>query len=400
MKITTQIASQIYIRATEKEEILKAKAVIFYIKELLDYRLDLMKSNFPANSLHAIAIKTCDHPKVLKHIIEQGFGLEAASFEEVILAKEAGADNAKIVFDSPVKTVEEILYCHDNLSGILLNANSINELERYPSNFNGKIGLRINPLVDLEISNLFNVSKQNSKFGVPLSKKDEIIKACLKYDEVACLHMHIGSDIKNFDKNILAFKKIIALAKEINLQRTQKGIDNKIDTIDIGGGIDFDLEDEKSAMTVVNFTAQINQILNDAQPFKLITEYGKFVHKDCSFAVSNIEYVIKNEAPIAHAAFLHLGADLFVRKVYSSLNIKYPYSIIYKDSGKVKENILYNIVGPLCFAGDVLYENESIPELQEGDKFVMYNIGANTYSMWSDHCNRKKPLFIFTSWNT
>ena len=77
------------------------KANYFYLKESLNYRLNLLKEFFPSDTLHAIAIKTNSHPEVLKYIASKGFGLEAASIEEVKLAQKAGVPSNKIVFDSP-----------------------------------------------------------------------------------------------------------------------------------------------------------------------------------------------------------------------------------------------------------------------------------------------------------
>ena len=60
------------------------------------------------NAIHAVAVKTnphrrCSGPRVW------GFGLEAASFEELLLAKSAGIAPEKLVFDGPVKTAKEII---------------------------------------------------------------------------------------------------------------------------------------------------------------------------------------------------------------------------------------------------------------------------------------------------
>ncbi len=89
-------------------------AVIIQSFSQLDAYLTHLKTSFSSNTLHAIAIKTNPHPEVLKHIVKLGFGLEAASLEEVKLAIATGISFDKIVFDSPVKTRKEILFCHEN----------------------------------------------------------------------------------------------------------------------------------------------------------------------------------------------------------------------------------------------------------------------------------------------
>lgn len=366
------------------------KSVVFYLSDILKYRLDLLKENFPQNSFHAIAIKTCQHPDVLRFIVNQGYGLEAASLEEVKLALNAGADNDQIVFNSPVKTENEILHCHESLPGIIMNANSLGELKRYPQPFNGTIALRINPLVNNEAHSYLNVSTPQSKFGVPISRFSEILEACQQFEQITCIHMHIGSGIKNFQNNVEAVKKVKLLADEINKNRSTSNSDYSIDVINIGGGLDFDLDGK---FTVANFVQQLNNIEGLFGNYRIITEYGKFLSRHSAFAISDIEYVTPGIEGHPDMAYIHLGADFFVRKVYSDIPLEFPLSVIAKDKDTPQKN--YRIVGPLCFAGDVIFDRVELPYLVEKDKLFIYNVGANTYSMWSQHCSREKPEFIF-----
>ncbi len=360
-----------------------SKAAIFYDTDLLDNRLDILQRQFPEGTLHAIAIKTHSSPEVLAHIVERGFGLEAASIEEVKMAVAAGITPEKIIFDSPVKTVEEIQYCHQHLAGIYVNANSLQELRRYPSDFSGRLGLRINPLVSSDAPSIFDVAQKSSKFGVPISKKAEILEAFKTYPQLSGLHLHIGSGIKNFAGNIEAIRRVLDLAK---------AIDRPLDFIDIGGGIDF--EDEIGDFSVKAFVENLKKECSELFDYQVITEYGKFVHKYNAFAVSKVEYVVEDAAEVG-TAFIHLGADLFLRKVYSQLNIQYPYSVLQTTPRTAKRR--YNIAGPLCFAGDFLFYDLELPKLGEEDLFFIHNIGANTLSMWSRHCSRELPPYVLFS---
>jgi len=366
------------------------KAIYFYDFDCLKSRLDILKNTFPRDVLHAIAIKTHSTPEVLKKIVASGMGLEAASMEEVKLALDAGISPDKLVFDSPVKTRTEIAYCHKELPGIYVNANSLAELSRYPKDFNGRLGLRINPLVSSDAPSIFDVAQKKSKFGVPISESAAIESACLKYP-IEGLHLHIGSGIKDFSGNIEAIGRVARLAKKINRMRPQK----PLSFLDIGGGIDFEAA-SGSPFSVESFVSILQSAYPEIfQDFQVITEYGKFVHKNNAFAVSKIEYVNQpfNDGETG-TAFIHLGADLFLRKVYAQLNIQYPYSVHYQTNKEKQIPQKYNIAGPLCFAGDFLYHDLHLQPLHEGDLFFIYQVGANTLSMWSRHCSRKEPIFI------
>ncbi len=383
--ISKSIAERVLAEAKSKG-LTSEKANYFYLKEPLNYRLNLLREFFPDDTLHAIAIKTNNHPEVLKHIASRGFGLEAASIEEVKLAQIAGVPPNKIVFDSPVKTKGEIKYCHENLCGALINVNCLEEIKRYPKNFSCKLGLRINPLIDVDTDKNLNVSKINSKFGVPFTKQNEIFNILTESDQFTAIHYHIGSGISDFEPNLKAFKLLSKFISRVNNTRVKKGILTPIDTLDIGGGIDFELERENGLKM---FTENLLKEYKKSE-LKLVTEFGKFIHVNNSFVSSSVEYITKN-TPASHNAFIHLGADLFLRKVYSSIKIDYPVSVVGKQGNQQN----YRIVGPLCFAGDVLYESIDLPILNEGDEILIFNTGANTYSMWSRHCSREDVNFVF-----
>ena len=95
--ISAALAKQIIEEHENHPALLEEKAAIFYVRSVLAFYLNQLEQSFPKNTLHAVAIKTNDHPEVLKYIAERGFGLEAASLEEVKKAKEAGLSNHKIV---------------------------------------------------------------------------------------------------------------------------------------------------------------------------------------------------------------------------------------------------------------------------------------------------------------
>ena len=77
------------------------------------------------------------------------------------------------------------------------------------------------------------------------------------------------------------------------------------------------------------------------------------------------------------------------------MDIDYPISVLNVNSNSQDKYKSYDIAGPLCFAGDVLFKNIKLKEVSEGDKLFIYNIGANTISMWSSHCSRDQPEFLF-----
>ncbi len=395
-KITPEETSEIFKKA-QKNNLIDEwdSAVIFYSFDILQNRLQHLKRVFPANVLHAIAIKTNSLPGVLRFIVQNGFGLEAASWEELQLAKKAGLSNCKAVFDSPAKRKIEIDLCSTTLQGMILNANCLEELKMIPNNSNLQVGLRINPLIKTGAPGMFDVSTYRSKFGVPINEPQSIIDACIKYPFITGLHMHSGSEIKNTQNNVGAIKKLKLLADEINTHRFKKSIDSKIIFIDIGGGIPADY----SKNTQPGLDIFVDNIYNSCPDlfsnYKVITEFGHFIHAHTSWIFSDIEYVLKNAKDSPEVVIIHVGADMFVRQAYSQNQKNYRLTVLDRNGDiKIYQKQKYDIAGPLCFSGDYLFYEKKLPTLRKNDKLIIHNVGANTYSLWSNHCNRDFPKVI------
>ena len=62
------------------------------------------------------------------------------------------------------------------------------------------------------------------------------------------------------------------------------------------------------------------------------------------------------------------------------------------DGSNIVLDKVYDIAGPLCFAGDYLAHGIQLPAvLQEGQYLFIDHTGANTYALWSRHCSRTLP---------
>src|SRR6056297_1547611 len=96
-KITSQEMCEIYQQARKDGFVSEENnSVIFFDLTRLRNRLEHLKSVFPSNVKHTVAIKTSPLVEAMKVIVESGVGLEAASFTEVELARAAGAEGEQI----------------------------------------------------------------------------------------------------------------------------------------------------------------------------------------------------------------------------------------------------------------------------------------------------------------
>ena len=365
-------------------------ALMFVSWNALDYYLNELHQIWQAfpKVHHAIAIKSQPHPSILKQLVNRGFGLEAATWEEVQLALQAGCEPSKIVFDSPVKRQWEIQNLAQNAKGILLNANSIEELKRIlPFSDSLQIGLRINPLVETNAPEAYQVSKGDSKFGVSISQRSDILNAIVEFP-IEVLHVHASSSMTDVVPAVQAIKQMVELADEANELLKQKGIARQIKKLDLGGGLMPEAPDTQATLMnqyVQLLASEMHSLLTD---FELVTEFGQWVHYFTGYAYSDVEYVKKSEH--SQMIYVHLGADFLLRDVYLKPR-KLQWLPLRNYEVLKGDELPTSIAGPLCFAKDFLNHNILLPKLNEGDGIMMLHTGSNAYALWSRHTSRTIP---------
>lgn len=365
---------------------------IFLDRAVIDDRLHRLREAFGESAHHAVAIKSNPLMHVLQHLVRQGAGLEAASFAEVCMASSAGIDNTRIVFDSPAKTVREIQQLQERFPGIRVNADSLTELSRYPQSGSGlKIGLRVNPLITASTVESMNVGGKKSKFGESIDNHESIVREAVRCEDLDCLHIHVGSQYTDLEPTVLAVRRIVDLAHDIN----KAAKENKITTIDIGGGFPVNYHSGKP-YHIKDYALALKSKcpeLFDGQ-FEIITEFGRYVHANACWALSRVEYTKPSNL------IVHAGADMFVRECYNPDDWHHEMMVLDSNGEpKAGQSVPVDIAGPLCFGGDFIGRGVEIPAAKSGDWLAIKDVGANTFSLWSRHCSRAFPKVLATDSN-
>jgi diaminopimelate decarboxylase len=375
-------------------------ALIFYDLHFLKERINHLQQLFPSNTLHAVAIKANPLTAILKKLNELGVGLEAASLPELYLAAAAGFSPASIVFDSPCKTKKEIEYALK--LGAHINADSFDELDRIAAmlrttHSSSTIGVRVNPQTGTGNILSTSVTGSISKFGIPLNDHAEKLKAYyLKYEWLKSIHVHIGSQGCPVPLIIQGIRKILDFSLAVNADLKKQHSKNKIEIIDIGGGLPVSYHADKTPVSLEDYYDLLTEHCKElfTGEFKLITEFGRYIHANTGWVASKAEYVKKENN--YNIIMTHTGADLFLRECYNPKDWHHDISVVDKQ-GKLKDTATkhsYIIAGPLCFAGDIIARDILLPEVTAGDYILIHDAGAYTLSMWSRYNSRQMPKVI------
>ncbi|WAS98665.1 diaminopimelate decarboxylase [Nannocystis punicea] len=340
-------------------------------------------------ALHTVAIKANPLVGVLRVAVAAGAGLEAASIEEVHLALRAGCSPDRIVFDSPVKTEAEL--AEALRMGLRINADNFAEIERIAALHTpacaSRIGLRINPELAEAAIALTSVGHRGSRFGVPLSQHSAIVEAFARHRFLTGLHVHIGSQGVTIPELVDGVARVWQLRRELVAVRPVP-----LDMFDLGGGLPAQYRDDAPRLTPTAYAAALRAAVPDLfrGDVQLVTEFGRSILADCGFVVSRVEVV--KPGPVAG---LHVGADLFVRRVYRPHEWHHDFLAIGRDGLPLAgDPVATTLAGPLCFGGDVLARDLPLPALAPGDHVLIRDTGAYTLSMWSRYCSRAIPAAL------
>ncbi|MEQ9188379.1 MAG: hypothetical protein RLP15_11635 [Cryomorphaceae bacterium] len=357
---------------------------IYYDFKILDDRIASVREAFGKSAIHTVAIKSNPLTKVLQHITAAGMGLECASFEEVLLAQNAGSKF--IAWDSPAKSRKEMLASNE-VDGLMINADSLRELEMLLAlNQTAKIALRVNPEIDTGAHTSMNVSGARSKFGEPISHRSQIANAVHSANgRVSGIHVHTSSQTADFYKMVTAVRKAIDLALEINQHRP-----NTIRTIDIGGGFPAEYK-EGDAFSISSYSSALTSACPELfdGTFDLVTEFGRYYHANAGWTATKVHDVKRVEGH--QVLIVHVGADLFLREAYNPG--VWHHDMITLSSSQAN-TVKSDVGGPLCFGGDYIAKNIDLPEVEPGSWLIIRDTGANSFSLWSRHCSRAFPKVI------
>jgi diaminopimelate decarboxylase len=365
-------------------------AIIIHDLARVRAKFGAVAAAFPEGALHTLAIKANPLIGVLRIAVAAGAGLEAASIEEVHLALRAGCPPERIVFDSPAKTVGELEAALR--LGVRINADNFPEIERIAALLphvasTSRIGLRINPELAPPVLVTTSVGHRGSRFGVPLSERQAIQDAFARHEFLTGLHVHIGSQGIGLPALVDGVAAVWDLRQELGSNRHVP-----IDMFDLGGGLPAVYRDDARRITPAFYATALEAAVPALfrSGVQIVTEFGRSLLADCGFVVSRVE-VIK-PGPVA---VLHVGSDMFLRRVYNPQDWHHDFLALDRDGAILsRPAVATTLAGPLCFGGDILARDLSLPALDAGDHVLVRDTGAYTLSMWSRYCSRAIPLVV------
>ena len=345
--------------------------VYIYWEEIIIEQIQKILNLFSGiNFFPTYAVKANFNPKLLELIWKNGFGMEVASIGELFGVTKAHIKLKDVIWNSNCKTKEEMKFFIDSGVG-RINIDSIEELKDWIELFScnsfknkPKFYLRINPNISVDTHNFIKTGLITHKFGIPINSIPDCIDIAKREDfYISGLHIHLGSQITEIEPFVEAFEEATLILKKFNLNE-----------INIGGGFGINYTGNE-----INLNAYRQRVVPILKDFKVIAEFGRFIVGESSVYLTKVIRIKHNGAKTF--VVVDGGMNHLIRPaLYGAVH---PFKIIGKTSN-VKEN--YDIVGPICESGDVLYRNATDFLPEKGSLIAFCVVGAYGFSM-ANHYN-------------
>jgi diaminopimelate decarboxylase len=318
---------------------------------------------------------------LLRLFINLGGGVDVVSGGELYRALQAGADSQKIVFSGVGKRPEEIEYALK--AGILMfNVESSQELQVIDE-VAGRIGkkasisIRVNPDIDPKTHPYISTGLKQNKFGI------DILRAPMAYRmasqlpnlKIVGIDCHIGSQLIEVEPIIEALRKLKQLVEDLR----KEGIG--IQYLDLGGGLGITYEDEEPPHPM----EYASNILEEIRGFgcTLILEPGRVIVGNAGILVSRVLYTKENEEK--RFFIVDAGMNDLVRPSYYG-----SYHQILPVKEEAREEIVADVVGPICESSDFLAKGRRMPKVNPGELIAVMSAGAYGFSMSTNYNSRPR----------
>ena len=334
---------------------------------------------------HAVcyAVKANSTLGILALLAKAGAGFDIVSGGELYRVLQAGGDARKVVFSGVGKTAEEVEYAL--AQGIhTFNCESEPELALIDAlaarhGVRASFAIRVNPDVDAVTHPYISTGLRRHKFGIAIAEAEGLYERArglrnLVAEGVSC---HIGSQLLDTGPILEAVDRVLALAERLRVRGF--GIRH----IDLGGGLGVAYQTHEQTPGIHCFVEKIRAKLCGSG-LHVTVEPGRSIVGRAGVLLTRVLYRKMNgekEFVVVDAAM----NDLIRPALYQSHHEIQPLR------KTARQEIVADVVGPICETGDFLARDRKLPNVAPGDYLAVCTAGAYGFVLSSNYNSRPRP---------
>jgi diaminopimelate decarboxylase len=338
------------------------------------------------------AVKACNNPAIVSILKSEGAGIDAASVNEILLAKKVGLGGEDVMFSGNFLSDEDIALGLE--SGVIFNLDDPSILPRVLKQ--GKpdiISFRVNPgYGKSNVGDFVTNAGPDAKFGV---HPDQVMDAFKAAKDAGIkrfgAHMMPGSCIT--DPEYFSF--ITKLLMDI-IGSAAKELGINFEFIDLGGGLGIPYKHDEEGLNISKaaklvadtFTSKIEEY--GLKPPRLMMEPARYFVGDAGYIVGKVHSIKDSYKKIIGT---DIGMNTLARPaMYGS------YHHIYIDQKESESKSKVGLCGQLCENTDFWVRERELPaSIAEGDLVVVENAGAYGYAMSYQYNGRLRPAEVLVN---
>lgn len=338
-------------------------------------------SNSSNPFIEHFAVKACPNPYILKILMQEGCGADAASMAELVLCEKVGFSPNKVIFSSNDTPKEEYIKAFDK--GYLINLDDLTNIKDLQEALGGKfppfICFRYNPGALKSGGNDFIGKPLEAKYGMTGEQIIEAVRECkaLGVKEFG-LHIMVASN----ELNPLFFKDTAKIVFNLALDIYCKE-KVKVKWIDLGGGVGIPYKPGEEAMDYNRLAGGIKEeydkilVANGVEGVGIKMECGRPITGPYGYLVSKAIHTKS-----IYREYIGLDssmADLMRPGMYGAYHA---ITVSGKeDIALYPHNYTYDITGGLCENCDKFAVQRALPKIDVGDLLIIHDAGAHGRAM-------------------
>lgn len=354
-----------------------------YDAEKITGQIQSLKNAFSDSDLKIkYAAKALTNISILKHIRQQGCGIDVVSINEARLALKAGFAPGEVMFTPSCVDFDEIVAGVD--MGVFINLDNLSMLEKFGEKYREGYPccIRLNPHILAGGNYKISTGHGHSKFGISVFQMPQILETVHKYGiNINGLHIHTGSEISETEVYLKMSDILFGVARDFP----------SLKFIDFGSGFKVAYKQGDMVTNVYDLGLKLGKAFRGfyesyGRKLELWIEPGKYLVSEAGTLLVKTNVV--KPTPSVDFVGVNSGLNHLIRPMMYDA-----YHEIINVSNRTGGQKVYTVVGNICET-DTLGADRKINEVREGDILAIKNAGAYGYSMASTFNSRLRPAEV------
>ncbi len=351
---------------------------------------------YPGPARAVFACKANATVAVLRTVLSEGLGADAASEGELAAALAAGAAPDRLIIHGNNKSDADVAAALRADAGLIVadHPAELDQIERLAAEAGRRqrILVRVTPGIAAGGHEKIATGHAESKFGfAPAAAVEALERAAgMAHIEPAGLHVHLGSQIDSLDAYTRAATWLAEFVEANGLA--------ELPVLDMGGGLAIAHTDGEPAPPIESAVDTVTRSVMDSwlvhgMPLpELILEPGRSIAGPAGVTLYTVGAITSTAAGRTFAAVDGGMSDNPRPALYGAR-----YEAVVADRADAPPQRAYTIAGKHCESGDVLIDEVELPLLRAGDVLAVPATGAYTASMASTYNALPRPAAVMVA---